>query len=243
MSGTSFITNSGQTPAGSVVTNQSNNTITDAAARVVLSPQPVAMQQILGMNGTSLLTPLYATNGLLFPYSPQITFNQDVEYDATNMVHTNFDFYTYRKTPSVKLQIQGKFAIQTQSDGLYALACIHFLRVVSKMYFGQNDTENGVNNGSSNAGTPPPVLLLNGYGTYMFNNLRVIVTAHSWSYDSSMDTVIIPVTYGGGNVRLPVVFDLSVSLIVQQTPTAWRTQFDLGLFRSGALMKNGGGWI
>lgn len=190
----------------------------------------------LAASGSNLLAPLVNTNGLMFPYSPQITVEQTVLYQDINMVHTNADFLAYQRTPSVTISITGKFTVQTQTEGIYALACIHFLRVVSKMYFGQN--YNGAP--STLSGLPPPILLLNGYGSYMFNNLRVILKSHSYTYNETMDTVLI--NTAGGTVRLPALFDLSATLVVQQTPRAAKADFDLGLFRTGQLMLKGG-WI
>lgn len=195
-----------------------------------------AQTQIYGPPGANnILNPLYGTNGLMFPYTPSVQFSQDVEYQAFSMVHTNTDYLAYQRTPSVNLTITGKFAIQSQTEGAYALAAIHFLRVVSKMYFGTQAKEN--------AGLPPPILWLNGFGGYMFNNLRVIVKSHSWSYDENMD--LIHVKVAGGDAYLPALFTLTVAVVVQQTPAAMRDQFNLDDFRTGKLMRspNNAGWI
>ena len=184
------------------------------------------------IGASNLLQPLIATNGVMFPYSPQITFEQSVDYTQTEMIQTNLTYEVYSKTPSVNITIAGKFTIQNQTEGKYAMAVIHFFRVASKMYFG---TLSG-----NNAGLPPPILLLNGYGTYMFNNLNCILKTHSWSYDEAVDTISVSVA--GGTARLPCVFTMSVNLTVQQTPQAMRSKFNLDAFRTGQLMTTGG-WI
>jgi hypothetical protein len=187
---------------------------------------------------SGILAPLIVTNGVLFPYSPNISFSQDVDYSLVGggLVHTNQDYNAYQRTPSVKLTIEGNFTIQNQYEGLYMLAVIHFFRTVSKMYFGQAAANSGT------AGLPPPILILNGYGTYMFNNLPCILTGHSWNYSPEVDTIDIADS-SGGITKLPSLLDLSISLTVQQTPYNMSTAFDLNQFRSGALMKTGGGWI
>jgi hypothetical protein len=181
---------------------------------------------------SNLLAPLIATNGVLFPYTPTISFEQAVEYSQTDMIQTNLTYEVYRRTPSVTINIQGKFTVQNQIEGQYAIAAIHFFRVASKMYFGTL--------AGPNAGLPPPILRLNGYGTYMFNNLNCILKSHGFTYAENIDTVSVPVA--GGTVRLPSMFDLSITLTVQQTPQAMRSQFNLDAFRTGALMQTGG-WI
>jgi hypothetical protein len=180
----------------------------------------------------TILAPLRDTSGMLFPYTPQISFSQAVNYMDLQLVHANSDFPAYTRTPSVSVSISGKFTVQNQTEGRYALACLHFLRAVSKCYFGKQD--------AAKAGLPPPILLLNGYGMYMFNNLRVILKNHSWQFDDSVDSVMV--TVGSGSVRLPALFSITCELTVVQTPQRMREQFSFDKFASGALMQQGG-WI
>jgi len=147
--------------------------------RVRLRPKPSAISQIYG--GSGLLTPLRQTNGLVFPYQPTIQYAQDVSYTTVDMVHTNQELYAYSRTNAVKLSISGQFSCQNQTEGLYSLAAIHFLRTVVKMYFGA----------SANPGTPPPVLLFDAYGQYIFNSLPVIVTTFNIGLPNDVDYVPI----------------------------------------------------
>ena len=179
-----------------------------------------------------ILAPLSSTGGLMYPYTPQIAFSQSVNYQDLQLVHSNTDYPAYTRTPSVTVSITGKFTVQSQIEGQYALACVHFLRAVSKMHFGETD---------ANAGLPPPVLTLNGYGKYMFNAVRVVLKSHSWTFDDQIDMIAISV--GSGLVRLPALFSLSCELTVVQTPQRMRTQFNFNQFASGALMQQQEGWI
>ena len=181
---------------------------------------------------TGILVPLSSTSGLMFPYTPQIAFSQSVNYMDLQLVHSNTDYPAYTRTPSATISITGKFTVQSQAEGQYALACVHFLRAVSKMHFGETDTQ---------AGLPPPVLTLNGYGKYMFNAVRVILKSHSWTFDDQIDMVNIAVA--SGLVRLPALFSLSCELTVVQTPQRMRTQFNFNQFASGQLMQQQEGWI
>lgn len=218
--------------------------------RVRLRPKPDAMQQILG--SSPLLSFIRTTNGMVWPYQPTISYQQDVDYQQVNMVHTNQEFYAYTKTNAVKLTVDGEFTVQNQTEGRYVLACLHFLRTVTKMWFGQG----------SNLGTPPPILYFDAFGQYMFYKLPVIVTNFSSSMPKDVDYVPVDLsklgnTYansvpptvanqvnfksGSGYVWLPSLFTISVSMTVQNTPAKLRT-FNLDQFRSGELLK-GGGWI
>jgi len=275
---------SGQ-PGQSAVTqsnnsNQGNDFSNNSDAfgrRVRLRPKPAAALDIYG--GSGLLQPLRATNGMVWPYQPQITFDQTVEYQAIDLVHVNQEILAYNRTPAMKFTVNGAFSVQNQQEGIYALAAIHFMRTVTKMYFGSGN----------NLGTPPPVLLFDAYGQYMFNQLPVVVTQFSFDLPNDIDYVPIDLaniqTYSNaqsqtnipgyskvqttpqlssyddvtnsalmtsrlfrqdlqgedGYIWLPAVFNLSVSLTVQNTPARLKA-FNLDAFRTGELMKQGK-WI
>lgn len=189
--------------------------------------------EVYGPNDPSnILSILYETGGMLFPYTPSINFSQTVNYQNIDLVHTNGSVAAYQRTPNIELTVSGKFTVQNRREGLYALAAIHFLRTASKMYFGEQD--------GAKAGLPPPILLFSGYGTYMFNDLRVVLKSHSFPYEENVDTVNVQTA--GGYARLPVMFTLQLNLEVQNTPKAMRKEFSLDQFRTGELMKKGG-WI
>ncbi len=219
--------------------------------RVRLRPKPAAVSEII--KDSPLLSILRETNGMVWPYQPMITYQQDVEYQSVEMVHTNQELYAYKRTPAVKLSVEGEWSVQNQKEAMYALACLHFLRVVTKMYFGQGP----------NIGTPPPVLLFDAYGQYMFNRLPVIVTSFTANMPKDVDYVPLDLKNLGkwdiktrapirgnmvlgsrdGYVWLPAVFSITAALTVQNTPSRLR-QFDLNGFRNGSLLKNpNGGWI
>lgn len=145
--------------------------------RVTLKPKPAATSRVLG-NG--LLNPLKETGGLVWPYTPTIQYLSEVDYQSIQTVHANQDFHVYSKTPAVTLTVEGDFTVQNQKEGQYALAAIHFLRTMSKMNFGENDPL---------AGTPPPVLLFNAYGQFVFHNLPVIVKGFNIAFGNDVDYV------------------------------------------------------
>jgi hypothetical protein len=221
------------TPPGSLQGTFVNSPQEDTRLR--LMAQPEAREQVYGPNGESnLLNIFYETNGLLFPYTPIINRSQSVDYETLALTHTNQDWNVYRRTPSVKLSITAEFTIQNQREAKYMLAVRHFLNTMSKMYYGEA--------AGDLAGLPPPVLLLTGYGNYMYNNLKVLLENFSYNDDNQVSYY----DYRGpnGTARLPVYSQISISLIVQNTPKRWRKEFDLNKFRTGELLVSGkGGWI
>ncbi len=229
---------------GSVKTNNSNGDeqqvapSTDTRVRLRAMRGDEQQREVYGEDTPdNILRILYETDGLLFPYTPTIGFSQDVSYKNVGLVHTIGDIETYTRTPSVGLNVSATFTVQNQREGQYALAALHFLRTVSKMYFGETDKAAG------KAGLPPPVLIFTGYGNYMFDNLPVILKTHSYTLDKSMNMVTINTAQG--TARLPSMFEVSMQLQVQQTPKAMRKDFSLDAFRTGALMSAGKdtGWI
>jgi hypothetical protein len=221
--------------------------------RVRLRPKPAAIDIVYGQS--PILSPLRATNGMIWPYQPTITYQQQVDYKSMELTHANQDIYAYHRTPSLALTVEGEWSVQNQEEGIYAMACIHFLRTVSKMNFGASDPYKG---------TPPPVLLFDAYGSYMFNQLPVIVTSFTISLPKDVDYVPIDLSrsvqtdqttgswsdlttsYLNGRTQdqtlwLPAVFSISVGITVQNSPTKLRS-FNLENFRSGNLVKSGG-WV
>jgi hypothetical protein len=186
-------------------------------------------------SGTSnVLGILHSTNGMLFPYTPSIEWGQSVDYTSTSLTHSNQDFHTYKSTPSTSLRVSGEFTIQNKREAHYMIAVIHFLRVVSKMYF-------GLPTPGYPTGMPPPILIFSGYGNFMFNDLPVIIKEHGFSLGKDVDYLDIDVA--GGRVRLPAILTISISLIVQNTPKKLREEFNLNKFRTGELMTKNKGWI
>ncbi len=98
------------------------------------------------------------------------------------------------------------------------------------MRFGENDPL---------AGLPPPVLLLSGYGEYMFNDLPIIINNFSMDLPSNVD--YIQVDHQGATTWLPSLTTFNLTITVQTSPEQQR-KFDWNKFASGALMRDKG-WL
>lgn len=225
---TTFSTQSTGITNAAVATASSSSASNDQRLRLAhLSGYSVAG----GSPYAGIQQPLSLTSGLMFPYTPTVQFSQDVDYAHLSMVHSNTDYYSFTRSPNTTINVTAKLSVQNQTEGQYVMAAIQFLRTVSKMNFGQSD---------SNAGLPPPILTVTGYGTYMLNGARVFLKQHSYSFEETMDLVQVQV--GSGVVWLPALFTVSLSLVVQQTPRAMRQDFTLDKYRDGSLLASGG-WL
>lgn len=197
-----------------------------ADQRIKLSPKPTQESALF----SGILAPLKDAGGLVFPYTPTIEYSSSVNYNPLTTVHANQDWHIYQNTPSIDITIQGLFTAQNETEAKYLLAAIHFLRAISKMHFGTSE---------ENKGLPPPQVFLNGYGTYMFNNLSVILKNYNIGLPDNVDYVNVKT--GNGESKVPAVTTLSVLLTVQQTPAKART-FNWDSFASGSLMQQKG-WL
>lgn len=129
---------------------------------------------------SALLSPLRHTGGLVFPYTPSIIVSHSANYNAIAPTHTNYPYYAYQNSQVDQLVITGDFFVQNGLEAQYWVAALHYLRSMSKMFFGgEADT----------IGAPPPVAKLNGYGDHIFNNVPVIVTQFTTDLPQDVDYI------------------------------------------------------
>lgn len=120
---------------------------------------------------------LYNQGGIIFPYTPQISFEQGARYTEQSPVHSNYPLNFYRNSFLGSISIIGKFTVQNNSDALYFLSTMQLLRSITKMKWGE-DTD---------AGSPPPVCRLNAYGVYMLQNIPVAVSSFRQDFPEGID--------------------------------------------------------
>ena len=126
-----------------------------------------------------ILAPLYATDGVIFPYTPTISTSYNAKYDPYDLVHSNYRGYFYKSSQVETISIKGVFTAQDSREAAYLLAVIHFFRSVTKMFYGQDQE----------AGTPPPLVFLSGLGKYQFNNHSCVVSQFSYNLPNDVDYI------------------------------------------------------
>ena len=127
-----------------------------------------------------ILGPLAETGGIVFPITPSVIIQHTANYSQLATTHANYPYYAYQNSEPANMTIVGEFPVQNQTDAAYWVGTIHFLRAVTKMFFGGND---------GTRGNPPPILKLNGYGNHVFNNVPVIVTNFTCELRSDVDYI------------------------------------------------------
>lgn len=133
---------------------------------------------------SNVLAPLQRAGGLVFPYTPTIAISHSATYDDVAITHQNYQFMAYQNSKANAISISGPFNVEDAVQAQYWIAAMHFLRSATKMYTGDGDS----------AGSPPPILSLNGYGDYVFKNVPVVIT--SFSLDLPADANYIATTMG-----------------------------------------------
>ena len=238
--------------------NQGINEIgTVTGKRHYSSKERIILRPKAGINSiakdSTILKPLIDTNGMMFPYRPNITWTNNIQYGTQSLTHTIQDFKYFIRNSSITFNISGVFTCENNDTAKYTLACLHFLRSASKMHFGgfnsnnlSNDIVKGLlttttsTSGNSNdpyVGLPPTPLVLNGYGDYMFNNLNVILESFSMNFDNNVDYVSFEI--GNSKVWFPVISEINLQVTTQNTPQKCR-EFNHSDFANGKLMKRGG---
>lgn len=227
--------------------NSANGDVTqpekDWRVRISLSPN---MLEGAWYNDPSnfILSPLAATKGVIFPYTPQITIEHSANYEPGRLAHINYLNYFYQNSEVREISIQGEFTVQNYKEGQYLMAVIHFFRAVTKMYYGQNDQL---------AGTPPPLVFLDGYGVTYLPHVPCVVTRFSHTMPNDVDYVEVPIgnTDGiSGNqlfgsvasgipTRLPTSSTISLTLQPIYSGNNISSKFSMRNFVSGLALNNG----
>lgn len=208
--------------------------------RVSLSIPPV-----MGDMPKVLLAPLAHTgNKLVFPFTPSIIFSHTANYNALAPTHSNYPFFSYQNSSVDAITIAGDFFVEGNQDAAYWLAVVTYLRTVTKMFYG-----NG-----AHLGNPPPVVKLNGYGQYVFNNVPCVVT--SFNIDLPQDVDYIKTTLSVDSTQTQ--FSDFEEPTIESGPSSWvpsqslisvtvqpiysrakQAEFNLNDFVSGDLIKGG----
>lgn len=145
------------------------------------------------LNGTDVYGFLHSclsqSCGLVFPYTPNINISHQVNYDKTDITHSNLSLNHYKNTPPPTYTVDAVFTADSRENALHMLSAIWFLRAVTKCDFGEHSTT---------AGTPPPVLYLNGYNQ-MMDNIPVVVKSFNYSLPKDKDYVPLGINLDSGN--------------------------------------------
>ena len=179
----------------------------------------------------SVLKPLQERGGIVFPYTPDIFLQSTTEWNESSQHGSNYPFYTYINSRPTTLPITGTFTANTVEEGQYMLAVFHFLRSVTKAFYGDSAVKSGY------YGTPPPVMLFEYLGEFGFNKVPVILRNYNFQLPPDVDYV--PVKYKGTTTMMPTETSVMIELAPQYTYKKTRKKFNLQRFTSGKGLSDG----
>jgi hypothetical protein len=179
-----------------------------------------------------ILAPLAETNGVVFPYTPQITLSYQNNYQPMGVTHSINTVQGYQSSDVSSISIVGEFTAQNPQEADYVLAAIHFFKSASKMFFGDADDKN-------NVGAPPPLLFLNGFGQHYFPNVSCILQSFTHTMSDDVDFI-----YAGWEqrTRVPTRSTIQLTLAPQYSRTK-TAGFNLDAFARGDLINGKGNFL
>lgn len=154
--------------------------------RVKLSLAPGSSGYMYKSENPGIMAPLAYTDGVIFPYTPQIAVQYSANYDPTDITHSNYKIFQYKSSSVDSISITGDFTAQDTYEANYMLAVIHFFKSMTKMFYG-ND-QDPVN------GTPPPLCYIYGLGEFQFNRHPIAITGFNYSLPNDVDYIRASVT-------------------------------------------------
>jgi hypothetical protein len=188
--------------------------------RVRLSLAPGADGYMYRAANSGIMSPLAETDGVIFPYTPQIQVQYAATYDTSDVTHSNYKIFQYKNSSVDSISITGDFTAQDTYEANYMLAVIHFFKSMTKMFYG-ND-QDPVN------GTPPPLCYMYGLGEFQFNKHPIAITSFAYTLPNDVDYIRASITANSIDAE-----DQAVAARFSGNPTNQRTASS-GI-RSGGL--------
>lgn len=159
----------------------------------------------ISFRNSPVLTPLKNAGGLIFPYTPQITIKSSAAYTPEKVTHNNYPFQVYKNSEPGQIQITAPMNVEDEEQAKYWIGAVHYLRSVTKMFSGSD----------LKAGNPPPIVFLNGYGSYVFKNVPVVISSFQCDLSSDCDyisTEVVGSTVAGIGGISETVSDIASTL-------------------------------
>lgn len=128
-----------------------------------------------------ILAPLQKTDGVIFPYVPQIQVTYAAHYDPSELTHSNYKIFQYKNSSVDQINITCDFTAQDTEEANYMLAVIHFFRSATKMFYGQDELPK--------PGTPPPLCYLSGLGGFQFDRHPLVISSFNYSLPNDVDYI------------------------------------------------------
>ena len=151
--------------------------------RVRLQVPQGPLQKFFDFENNPLLEPLAESRGIFWPLTPAVVIQHSANYNAMDMVHSNYPHQAYQNSQVDSFNVIGEFPVQNSEDAKQWVATINFLRTATKMFFGNEEGLDGLK------GNPPPILHFFGYGDHMFHKVPVVVNTFNVELRPGIDYI------------------------------------------------------
>lgn len=181
---------------------------------------------------------LFNNGGVIFPYTPTISYEHKADYASANPMHSNFTLYFYKNSAVGAFTISGKFTVQNETDAAIYLATTALLRSLTKMRSGGNQTVGG----DPDSGAPPPVCRLDAYGEDMLDNTPIAITSVRVDLPDNVDYFTLgkntphPIY---GTAMVPTMSIIAVSCVPIYSRAEMQKFSVTGWLGSSSLRKSG----
>ena len=191
-----------------------------------------------GANDEFPVTPIKANGGIVFPYTPNISYSHKADYTQQTPLHSNFSLNFYKNSSISSISIAGDFTVQNEKEAAVYIATVHLLRSLTKMRSG------GALSGDPDSGSPPPVCRLDAYGSFMLDNVPVVITEFTVELPTNVDYF----TLGKQDASLKALYGLTAvpvksSIKVTCLPMYSRKeiqQFSVSSWLNNSAFRKGG---
>ena len=187
--------------APKVIFRDLSGSLVEKDLRVKIRVPPKYFQQYTSGPGNALKN----LNGIVFPYTPQISYEVKADYSSANPMHSNFAINFYQRSSLGAISINGKFTVENSKDAEMYLATLHLLRSLTKMRSG------GATYGDPDSGSPPPVCRLDAYGDMSLTNVPVVIQSVRVDLPDGVDYYTLPALDNYGINAVPTMSTIAVA--------------------------------
>lgn len=147
---------------------------------------------------------LYNIGGIIFPYTPSISYDNKADYAAVNPTHSNYTQHFYKYSSVTDINIIGKFTVQNETDAYILLSTLHLLKALTKMRAG----------GETNSGAPPPVCRLYAYGQQMLDETPIVIKTLRIDLPEGVDYFTVNKTGSADKASVPMSCTITLGCAV-----------------------------
>lgn len=179
-------------------------------------------------SGSSRINQLKKLGGILFPYTPSISFENKADYSEQKPLHTNYALAFYQRSYVTDISIQGDFTVENPQDAEVYLSTMHLLKALTKMRFGTDP----------DAGAAPPVCRLYAYGPMMLENVPVSITSYRVELPKEIDYYPLGDAKLYGPTMVPTKSVIAINCKIMYSRQELQT-FSVNGYLNGAFIGKG----